>query len=88
MGKLLFFLLASAVSYAVWQARRASARRRLKDIDDGRMCIACGGTSLEHEAGTARCTRCGHVVLLAALRAARVDEHEIKNITRPDRRDL
>lgn len=83
---LLVSLIATVISYAVWTLRKAKARGRLQEIDEGRRCIACDGTDLQRNEGVARCLRCGHVVSLASLRAAVVRPDEIANVTRPDDR--
>lgn len=76
-------LLTAAIAYLVWQLRQRRARVRLQEIDEGRRCIACDGTSLQQAEGVARCNRCGHQVSLAVLQAAVVSESGIAAVTKP-----
>lgn len=84
----LLALFVAAVSYFVWQKRQSEARTRLREIDEGKRCVACDGTDLEQSGGVARCQRCGHKVSLALLQGAAVSASEIASVTRPpeDRR--
>lgn len=84
MGKLTFILVASVASYVLWYMRKAKARTRLREIDEGKRCVSCDGTDLQVFSGNASCRRCGHVVSLASFSAAVVSESELSNITRPD----
>jgi hypothetical protein len=58
----------------------------MREIDEGKRCIACDGTSLDTQNNVARCLRCGHSVSLAGLQAAVVSDAELKDITRPEDR--
>jgi hypothetical protein len=84
----LLALVVALMSYIVWQKKQAEARVRLRELDEGRRCIACDGTQMETSGGAARCLRCGHQVSLEALQAAKISESEIAAVTRPpeDRR--
>jgi hypothetical protein len=79
-------LLGALILYIAWQRKQHVAKKRLRDIDEGRRCIACDRTSLEVANGHARCLACGHVVLLASLQAAVISESEIAAVTKPDDR--
>ncbi len=79
----LFALIVAAVSYVVWQKRQAEAKVRLRELDEGRRCIACDGTEMEQQGGVARCQRCGHKVSLAVLQAATISASEIASVTKP-----
>jgi hypothetical protein len=81
--KLFGFAIAAIIWYVTWQVRQGRARARLREIDEGRRCIACDGTALDHAGGVVRCQRCGHTASLAALQATVVSESEIANVTRP-----
>jgi hypothetical protein len=81
--KAILALIVAAISYVVWMRRQAQARVRLREIDEGRRCIACDGTDLQQIGGVARCLRCGHQVSLAVLQAASVSASEIANVTKP-----
>jgi hypothetical protein len=83
MVKISGALIAALIAYVVWQVRQTRARNRLREIDEGRRCIACDGTSLAQEGGVARCLRCGHKVSLAVLQAAVVSADEIADVTKP-----
>jgi hypothetical protein len=79
----LLALIAAVISYVVWQRRQAQAAVRLREIDEGKRCIACNGTELHQSGGVAMCARCGHKVSLAVLQAASVSTSEIANVTKP-----
>jgi hypothetical protein len=83
---LALFVLIGA--YVAWWLRQRRARQRLREIDEGRRCVACDGTQLAADGSFARCLRCGHVASLSALRAAKVSESEIADVTKPDDRRL
>jgi DNA-directed RNA polymerase subunit RPC12/RpoP len=84
----LFFLISAAISYVVWQRRKAEAQVRLRELDEGKRCISCDGTNLTQEAGVVQCLRCGHKISLEVLRSATVSASEIADVTKPpeDRR--
>lgn len=88
MGKLLVFFVVTVVTTATWYVRKTRARERLREIDEGRRCIACNRTDLDAYAGNVRCRSCGHVASLNALRAAHVGDADIANVTKPDNRGL
>jgi uncharacterized paraquat-inducible protein A len=83
MIKLGAALVVAIVSFVMWQVRQSQARARLREIDEGKRCVACDGTNLMRANDHARCLRCGHTVSLASLRAAVVSSGEIANVTRP-----
>jgi hypothetical protein len=76
-------LIAAIVAYVVWQVRQQKARTRLREIDEGKRCVACDGTSLTLEGDVAHCLRCGHKVSLETMRAAVVSDGEIADVTKP-----
>jgi hypothetical protein len=87
LTKLTGGLIGALILYVVWQRRQSVGKNRLREIDEGRRCIACDRTDLEIASGHARCRSCGHVVLLANLQAAVVSDKEIADVTKPDDRD-
>jgi hypothetical protein len=87
MSKLIFFALIAGVSAIVVYMRKAEAKRRLVELDEGRRCVACNGTDMETFRGNARCLRCGHVSSLAGLRSAQVTDAEIEKMAAPDDRN-
>lgn len=56
----------------------------MREIDEGKRCVACDGTHVEAYRGVARCLRCGHTVSLAGFRNAEVSDRDLDNVTRPD----
>jgi hypothetical protein len=86
MSKLIFFALIAVVSAVVVHMRKAEAKKRLAELDDGKRCVACNGTEMEVFRGNARCRRCGHTASLAGLRSAQITDAEIAKITAPDDR--
>ncbi len=88
MGKLLVFFVGMVVMTVVWYVRKTRARERLREIDEGRRCIACNRTDLDAYAGNVRCRGCGHVASLSALRSAQVGDQDLSDITRPHDRGL
>jgi hypothetical protein len=81
--KISFAFVAAIITFVVWQVRQSRAKRRLQEIDEGKRCIACNGTSLAVEGDTARCLLCGHKVSLETMRNAVVSAGEIANVTQP-----
>jgi hypothetical protein len=84
LTKLTGGLLGALIVYVVWQVRQAKARGRLREIDEGKRCIACDRTNLAVDNGQARCLACGHTVMLEALQATKLSASEIADVTRPD----
>jgi hypothetical protein len=80
----LLALIATVAWFALWYARKARGRERMREIDEGRRCVACDGTNVDAHRGIARCLRCGHTVSLAGFRSARVSDQELDNVTKPD----
>ncbi len=76
-------LIGAVASYIVWQKRQIQGRTRLREIDEGRRCIACDGTDLARENGMAQCRRCGHKVSLAVLQASVVSAKDLADVTKP-----
>jgi hypothetical protein len=79
-------LLGALILYLAWQRRQSVAKRRLRELDEGRRCIACDRTDLEVADGRARCLACGHAVILANLQATVISAQEIAAVTKPDDR--
>lgn len=86
MIKLAFALIATVTWFGVWYMRKSKGRQRMREIDEGKRCVACDGTNLQSHRGMARCLKCGHTVSLAAFKSAMVNEDELDNITKPDDR--
>jgi hypothetical protein len=86
LTKLFGGTVAAIILYIAWQRRQSVAKNRLREIDEGRRCIACDRTELEVANGRARCLACGHAVLLSVLQAAVVSDQEIADVTKPDDR--
>jgi hypothetical protein len=84
MAKLTLALIASVAWFSLWYVRKARGRERMREIDEGKRCVACDGTSLDTHRGMARCQRCGHTVSLANFRNAQVSERELDNVTKPN----
>ena len=84
--KLILFVVIGIASFVIVQVRKAGARRRLAELDDGRRCVACDSTTMEVIGGNARCLRCGHTASLAGLRSAQVSDNEINAMVEPDNR--
>ena len=84
MVKLTLALIASVAWFGLWYVRKTRGRQRMQEIDEGRRCVACDGTSLDAQRGIARCLRCGHTVSLASFRNAQVSDKELANVTKPD----
>jgi len=81
----LVFLLIAA-GFAV--LRQRASKKRLRELDEGRRCIACDRTQMSVHEGRARCLTCGHTVSLAELRNVRVTTAEMAHINQPvDPRD-
>lgn len=76
-----------AIVLASWSLRQRRGRRRLREIDEGRRCVACDHDTLDVAGTQARCQRCGHGVDLAHWRSVRVRDEEIERVTEPDPRD-
>ena len=84
--KIAAFAIAAVLSFVVWQLRQARARTRLRELDEGKRCVACDGTALEPKAaGIVRCLRCGYEASLVKLQAAVVSAEEIADVTKPPR---
>jgi hypothetical protein len=71
------------IAAIVWQLRQSAMKRRLRELDDGRRCIACHSTNMQVHGDRAQCGACFHVSDLAAIRAAVVSDEQIRDITRP-----
>ena len=81
--KLSMGLLVLVASFVLWQKRQAEARRVLREVDEGRRCIACSRANVERSGNVVRCLSCGYQASLVALQNAKVSEKEIAEITRP-----
>lgn len=81
MTYLLALLLASVIGGIAWWWRRQRVRNRLKEIDDGRRCIGCGSKNMTVTEHSARCNDCMYTADLAVMRAAKVSEQDIANLT-------
>jgi hypothetical protein len=77
-------VIALAFAWGLWTVRRARARSTLKEVDEGRRCIACESTEVDVDGGIVRCRRCGHAIQLSFLQGAKVSEREIDDLTKPD----
>ena len=86
MVRLTILLFIVAAAYGTWFYKRIVAKKRLREIDEGKRCVACDAVQMSVEGRMARCLRCGHVADIAAYQAAFVGSDEIANITRPDDR--
>jgi len=81
----LVFLLIAVLGWAV---RQHASRKRLRELDEGRRCIACDRTDMHVESGRTRCRTCGHTVELQALQAVKVTAAEMSHLNQPvDPRD-
>ena len=78
---LLFIVIAASIT---WYVRRVLARKRLRQIDEGQRCIACGATDVTVTGDEIRCLRCGVTASLSALTNTSVTEEEIRNLTSLD----
>jgi hypothetical protein len=83
MTKGILGLVAAVIGLAIWKSRQAAMKRRLADFDEGRMCVACHSTNMEISWSHATCRACGHRGDLAAMRAAKIDDQVIQDLTRP-----
>jgi ribosomal protein L37AE/L43A len=84
MVKLTLAVIAAVVWFGVWSVRKSRGRQRMLEIDEGKRCVACDGTSLDARRGIARCLRCGHTVSLVTYREAQVSDRELGSVTKPD----
>lgn len=81
--ELSFSVIVAVVFGVVWSRRRALARKRVEEIDQGRRCIACDAMDTATAGDSARCQRCGHRWSIGAFRGARVSAEEIATLTKP-----
>jgi hypothetical protein len=88
MGKALGVALATVIMFLVWQRRQVVARGRLREIDEGRRCIACDRTSMQLEGDRARCLSCGYTAHLSKLQATVISAREIADVTKPPQQRL
>jgi hypothetical protein len=77
MGKIVFAVL----MFLAWQWRKHEARKRLREMDEGRRCVACERTETSVVDGVVHCALCNHREVLAYVRAVQLTERELNDMT-------
>ncbi|MBL8683856.1 MAG: hypothetical protein JNK05_32085 [Myxococcales bacterium] len=82
--KLTVALIGAFASFGFWQWKKADARKRLREMDEGKRCVSCEKTETEVRDGVVRCALCGHTERLADVRAVQLTAGEIDAMTKPE----
>ncbi|MDP3275143.1 MAG: hypothetical protein Q8Q09_08115 [Deltaproteobacteria bacterium] len=72
-----------AAVFAAWKYRQFSARKRLREFDAGRRCVACDGTDMTIAGDLVRCNGCNYSDSLNAIAKTQLSDREIAEMTRP-----
>ncbi|AKT42766.1 hypothetical protein [Chondromyces crocatus] len=80
----LFGVVGFVVVLIYWQVRQAQGRRRVREIEHGKRCMACNGMQTQTENWNVRCLQCGFLVSFAVLQKSAVRDDELAAVTRPD----
>ncbi len=86
MAKGLIYLLSALIGFAAWQWRKHDARKRLREMDEGKRCVNCEKCETQVRDGVVQCLLCGHSELLANVRAVQLTEGEIDTMTQRENR--
>jgi hypothetical protein len=86
--KLILVVLVAVAGMILTAVRRASARQRLAEFDQGRRCINCEGTDVTLDGDRVQCRACGHVASRSALARSQPTADEIDQVTQRDDRRL
>jgi|LNFM01.1.fsa_nt_gb hypothetical protein len=87
LAKLAAKLAVFVLAFAGWQWRKYDARRRLREIDEGKRCVSCEKTETEVRDGVVRCLLCNHSERLANIQAVQLSEGEIDAMTHREPRN-
>lgn len=84
LAKLAIKLSGALVVFGLWQWRKYDARKRLREMDEGKRCVSCEKTETEVRDGVVRCLLCGHSERLADVQAVQLTAGEIDSMTKPE----
>ena len=84
MIRISFYGMVVVSFFVAWFVKQQVAKKRLRDLDEGKRCMACNKNDMAFHEGYVVCRTCGHRVELAALQASKVSDAEMANMTRPD----
>jgi len=76
-------LVMATIGAIVWRVRIASAKRRLREIEQGVRCLSCEKTEMERRGFDVYCLLCGYKTSLATLSSSSVSAEEIIALTKP-----
>lgn len=65
--KLVLTILGLVFVGAITLYKRAQAKKRLAEVDNGERCLACDNTQMERLGPVARCLLCGHKYNVAQM---------------------
>jgi hypothetical protein len=77
----LAYLIIALFSFAAWQWRKYEARKRLREMDEGKRCINCEKTETRVEHGIVTCLFCHHSEVLANMQMVQLTAEEIDAMT-------
>lgn len=81
------YLVVALISFAAWQWRKYEARKRLREMDEGKRCVNCEKTETKVENGVVTCLLCNHSEVLANVQAVQLTAAEIDAMTQREHRD-
>jgi len=81
LGYLVMFAVSSLIGLLLWQVRKARARQRLAELDDGRRCLSCSGHDVVRGETSSRCNDCGYVTEFARLAKTKVSDADVADWT-------
>ena len=76
-------LIVVVLALSAWQLRKWTARKRLREIDEGKRCVGCEKTETEVRDGVVHCLLCNHSEVLANVKAVQLSDKELDAMTRP-----
>ena len=80
--RLIVFALAALIGLLMWQVRKARAKKRLADLDEGRRCLSCNSYDVVRGDTSSRCNDCGFVTEFARLAKTKVSDADVSDWTR------